>query len=126
RSEHPMTVPAIDIKNLTKKYGQLPALNDLSLTLHGGQIVGLLGENGCGKTALLKVLAGALSQYDGTVRIHGRPIGPETKAMLSFLPDASFLADRDRIDNCIGIYRDFFADFNEAKCRSLIEFFKLD
>lgn len=121
-----MTVHAIDIKNLTKKYGQLAALNDLSLTLHGGQIVGLLGENGCGKTTLLKVLGGALTQYDGTVRIHGLPVGPESKAIVSFLPDASFLAERDTIEACIGIYRDFFADFNEAKCRSLLEFFKLE
>lgn len=98
-----MTVHAIDIKNLTKKYGQLAALNDLSLTLHGGQIVGLLGENGCGKTTLLKVLGGALTQYDGTVRIHGLPVGPESKAIVSFLPDASFLAERDTIEACIGI-----------------------
>lgn len=121
-----MTAPAIEIRNLTKKYGRLTALHDLSLTLHGGQIVGLLGENGCGKTTLLKVLAGALSQYEGTVRIHGLPVGPESKAIVSFLPDASFLADRDTIEDCIGLYRDFFADFNETKCRSLIEFFKLE
>ncbi|WP_040284215.1 ABC transporter ATP-binding protein [Tessaracoccus massiliensis] len=121
-----MTAPAIQIAHLTKNYGAFPAINDLSLTLGGGQIVGLLGENGCGKTTLLKVLAGALTQYDGEVLVHGRPIGPETKAMLSFLPDASFLADGDTIEACIGIYRDFFDDFFEAKCRNLLEFFQLD
>ena len=121
-----MTAPAIHIAHLTKKFGPMPALNDLSLTLGGGQIVGLLGENGSGKTTLLKILAGALTQYEGEVLVHGRPIGPETKSMLSFLPDSSFLADGDTIEACIGIFGDFFADFNEAKCRSLLEFFRLD
>ena len=121
-----MTTPAIEVRNLTKKYGAFTALDDLSLTLTGGQIVGLLGENGCGKTTLLKVLAGALSQYDGAVRIHGLPVGPDSKAIVSFLPDASFLADRDTIEACIHLYRDFFADVNETKCRNLLQFFKLD
>ncbi|MCG6566625.1 ABC transporter ATP-binding protein [Tessaracoccus sp. ZS01] len=121
-----MTAPAIQIAHVTKKYGAFPALNDLNLSLEGGQIVGLLGENGSGKTTLLKVLAGALTQYDGEVRVHGVPIGPDTKAMVSFLPDASFLADNDTIDGCVGMFKDFFADFSEAKCRDLLKFFQLD
>ncbi|MDO5677644.1 MAG: ABC transporter ATP-binding protein [Propionibacteriaceae bacterium] len=121
-----MNAPAIQIAHLTKRYGQFPAINDLSLSLPSGQIVGLLGENGCGKTTLLKVLAGALTQYDGEVFVHGKRIGPETKAMVSFLPDASFLADSETINGCIGMFADFFADFSEAKCRALIQFFQLD
>ncbi len=117
---------AISVSGLTKKYGAFPALHDLSITLPGGRIVGLLGENGCGKTTLLKVLAGALTQYSGDVRIHGEEPGPATKAMVSFLPDAGFLAERDRIDDSIEYYRDFFPDFNEAKCRDLLRFFGLD
>ena len=117
---------ALEIRGLSKNYGAFRALNNLNLTLPTGQIVGLLGENGCGKTTLLKVIAGALTQYEGTVLVHGRPIGPESKAIVSFLPDASFLADSDTIEACVGMFGDFFADFNEAKCRSLLEFFKLD
>lgn len=121
-----MTTPAISIAHLTKRYGAFPAINDLSLTLDGGQIVGLLGENGCGKTTLLKVLAGALTQYDGEVLVHGRPIGPETKAMVSFLPDASFLADGDTIAGSMEMFADFFADFDLAKCQDLLKFLQLD
>ncbi|AQP44232.1 ABC transporter ATP-binding protein [Tessaracoccus flavus] len=121
-----MTAPAITIRHLSKSYGALPALQDLNLTLRGGQIVGLLGENGCGKTTLLKVIAGALSQWRGDVEIHGHRPGPESKAIVSFLPDASFLADGDTIDDCIAQYRDFFADFQESKCRDLVRFFGLD
>lgn len=121
-----MTTPAIHLAHVTKRYGKVPALNDLSLDLAAGQIVGLLGENGSGKTTMLKILAGALTRYEGEARIHGLPIGPQTKAMVSFLPDASFLADGDTIEACITMFDDFFADFNETKCRDLISFFQLD
>lgn len=117
---------AISITGCTKKYGAVPALNGLDLTLPVGNIVGLLGENGCGKTTLLKILAGALTQYDGEVLIHGQRPGPETKAMVSFLPDASFLAGGVTINEAIAYFRDFFYDFNEPKCRDLLDLFGLD
>ena len=68
--------PAIDVRSLVKQYGATRALDDLDLRLDSGQIVGLLGENGCGKTTLLKVLAGVLSDYTGDVRIAGHRPGP--------------------------------------------------
>ena len=114
---------AITIRGLNKDYGKFRALDGLDLDLDGGRIVGLLGENGCGKTTLLKVLAGALTRYDGDVRIHGHRPGPESKAMVSFLPDASFLPDTSTLDGCIRRYRDFFADFDEDHARELIGFF---
>lgn len=116
---------AIATTGLTKRYGAFPALDDMTVSLPPGQIVGLLGENGCGKTTLLKVLAGALTQYEGEVRIHGLAPGPESKAIVSFLPDASFLADGATIEACVRLYRDFFADFNEPKARDLLALFQL-
>ena len=121
-----MTAPALHITNLSKKYGAFTALDQLSLTLPPGQVVGLLGENGCGKTTLLKVIAGVLTDYDGDVRIHGHEPGPESKAIVSFLPDASFLADGDTVEACLEKYRDFFADFNEPKARELLQFLGLE
>lgn len=115
----------IDIHGLTKNYGALRALDDLDLTLEGGRITGLLGRNGCGKTTLLKVLAGVLSGYTGDVRIAGHAPGPESKARVSFLPDTSFLPDSARIRDCLRIYRDFFADFDEAKARNMLAGFDL-
>lgn len=117
---------AIEITTLTKKYGKFQALNGLGLTLPPGQIVGLLGENGCGKTTLLKILAGALTQYEGEVLIHGAKPGPETKAMVSFLPDASFLSGGSTIEQAIAYFRDFFFDFNEPKCRDMLASFGIE
>lgn len=117
---------AIEVRGLTKRYGKFPALNNLSVSLEAGNIVGLLGENGCGKTTLLKVLAGMLLQYDGDVQIAGHRPGPESKSLVSFLPDESFLADGDTIAECADMFTDYFADFNRSKFDDLIEFFKLE
>lgn len=117
---------AIEIKGLTKNYGVLRALDGLDLTMSTGQIVGLLGENGCGKTTLLKVLAGVLSDHIGDVTIAGHRPGPESKALVSFLPDASFLPDHAKVSECVRMYKDFFSDFNVDKAEDLIGYFGLE
>jgi ABC-2 type transport system ATP-binding protein len=124
--EDAMTRTAIAVKGLTKSYGTLRALDGLDLELPTGQIVGLLGENGCGKTTLLKVLAGVLADHAGDVTIAGRRLGPESKAHVSFLPDASFLPDSAKVSECVRMYRDFFADFDAAKADGLIGYFGLE
>ena len=106
-------------------YGATTALDGLDMTLAPGQIVGLLGENGCGKTTLLKILAGVLAGYSGDVRIAGHVPGPESKALVSYLPDTSFLPDAARVSYCLELYTDFFADFQPEKARDLIGFFGL-
>lgn len=118
--------PLIRIRGLRKRYRATTALDGLDLDLAPGRIVGLLGENGCGKTTLMKVLAGVIADYEGEVRIDGLAPGPETKAITAFLPDRSFLADGWRIDYCLDLFADFFADFDRAKALELIGFFGLD
>jgi ABC-2 type transport system ATP-binding protein len=115
----------VEATSLHVSYGATTALDGLELQLTPGRIVGLLGENGCGKTTLLKVLAGVLSGYSGSVRIDGHAPGPESKAIVSFLPDTSFLPDSARVSYCLELYRDFFADFQAEKARDLIGFFGL-
>lgn len=118
--------PIVCTHGLTKQYGRTTALDGFDLELHPGQIVGLLGENGCGKTTLLKILAGVLSDYTGDVSVGGHRPGPKSKAVVSFLPDASFLADGARVRYCLDLYRDFFDDFDLDKAQDLIAFFGLN
>lgn len=117
--------PAIEVTDLTKVYRGRPALRGLTLSLAPGQIVGLMGDNGSGKTTLLKILAGVLADWEGSVRIAGHEPGPESKALVSFLPDASFLPDRQKPADSIAQYARFFADFDESKAREMVDFFGL-
>ena len=117
--------PAIVVENLTKAYRGRPALTNLSLELPPGRITGLMGSNGSGKTTLLKILAGVLADYEGTVRIAGRAPGPRSKAAVAFLPDASFLASNLTAEQALAYFERFFADFDAAKARDLVRFFKL-
>ncbi|WP_353112724.1 ABC transporter ATP-binding protein [Microbacterium sp.] len=116
---------AIEVAGLTKSYRGRPALDGLDLSLAPGQIVGLMGDNGSGKTTLLKVLAGVLAEWEGEVRVAGHAPGPASKAMVSFLPDASFLPDMHKPADSIAQYARFFPDFDEAKAREMIDFFGL-
>lgn len=102
------------------------ALDAVNLQIESGRIIGLLGENGCGKTTLLKILAGLLTVTAGEVSIAGQRIGAKTKAVTSFLPDADFLEKSITPREAFAIYDDFFPDFELEKARSLLAFLGLE
>lgn len=117
--------PLVAVHGLRKQFGPVVALDSLDVELQAGRVVGLLGENGCGKTTLLKILAGVMQDYDGEVRIAGIDPGPETKARVSFLPDASYLSDGATVAQYIRLFTDFFPDFRPDKARDMVKFFGL-
>ncbi|MBR5539981.1 MAG: ABC transporter ATP-binding protein [Clostridia bacterium] len=99
------------LENLTKRYGSLVALDDITLSVGSGRIVGLLGPNGSGKTTLIKILNGLLTPTAGTATICGLTPGAKTKEMVAYLPDNSFLNTWMRVEQIVDLYADFFADF---------------
>lgn len=115
----------VHIEGLTKRYRSVAALQDFTLTLEEGHIVGLMGPNGCGKTTLLKILAGVLSDYEGSVTIDGHAPGVATKEIVSYLPDADFLNTDWTAADAIRVYSTFFADFDADKAASMVDFFGL-
>ena len=115
----------VHVDHLTKHYRKTPALRDYSLSLDAGHIVGLMGPNGCGKTTLLKILAGVLSDYEGTVTIGGCTPGVATKEIVSYLPDADFLNADWTAEEAIRVYSMFFADFDADKAALMVDFFGL-
>lgn len=120
-----MNAPILRARSLTKNFGQTPALQNLNLDIYPGQVVGLLGENGCGKTTLMKIFAGVLQGYQGEVEIAGMKPGPETKALVAFLPDESFFPSNLTIDGCLDLFQDFFADFDAKHAEDLLTLFTL-
>lgn len=116
----------VTIKSLTQSYDKFRVLDGINLTIEKGRIVGLLGPNGCGKTTLIKIIAGLIRDYKGEVKIAGMLPGPETKAIISYLPEKTYLGDWQRIRNAIDIFKDFYADFDTAKSTELLERMRLE
>ena len=111
-----------DVQSLTKKYGNAPypALSDVSFSLESGRIVGLLGPNGSGKTTLLKIANGLLVPTSGQILIDGHAPGPETKKIVSYLPDANYLPSWMNVETLISLFVDFFPDFQEEKAYEML------
>lgn len=113
----------ISCTDLCKNYGSGVVLDRLNLNIGRGRIVGLLGPNGTGKTTLIKLLCGLLQPTSGSVRVAGLAPGPETKALISYLPDRMYFADWMRASDLLDLFGDFYADFDReralAMCASL-------
>ena len=118
-----MSDKLIVCQGLSKAYGRKPALSGVDLEVGRGRIVGLLGPNGSGKTTLIKLLCGLIQPTAGTLAVDGLPIGPETKALISYLPDRMYFASWMRATDLFDLFRDFYRDFDYDKalamCRSL-------
>ena len=116
----------VEIKELTKKYLNKTALNNINLNIQEGKIVGILGPNGSGKTTLIKILTGILRQTSGEVFIDGNKVGVYTKSVVSYLPDRNFLYKWMKIKDASDLFKDFYSDFDEGKFEELLRFMKLD
>ena len=77
----------IEIKNVTKKYGNLVAVNNLSFEVSDGEIFGLLGLNGAGKTTTFRMILGLLDYYDGKITIDGEKINYDITDKIGFLTE---------------------------------------
>lgn len=111
----------LECRGLTKRYGIQPALNGLSLSVPRGKIVGLLGSNGSGKTTLIKLAAGILTKTAGELLVGGKEPGIETKKIVSYLPDRNYLNDWMRASDVVGLFSDFYADFDAAKANDMLK-----
>jgi ABC-2 type transport system ATP-binding protein len=111
----------IQINNLSKKYGSIQALNEVSLKLEAGHIIGLCGPNGAGKTTLIKILTGLIKDYQGEVNILNQTISKATKAKVAYLPDVSFLEPKSNALQARQLYIDMFEDFDAEKFDDLLD-----
>lgn len=116
----------LEIKNLSKKYGNKQALKDVSFTAEKGEVIGLLGPNGSGKTTLIKILAGIIKKYEGEVKIDSQNVNYKTKEFVSYLPDRFFLDPNLTIAQTQALFEDFYSDFDGEKFTSFIEQMSLD
>ncbi len=111
----------LECRDLCKRYGRVQALDHVSLSIGPGKIVGLLGPNGSGKTTLIKLANGLLTWDSGELSIDGRAPGPETKAVVSYLPERTYLADWMSAGQTLDFFGDFYRDFDRKRAEEMLE-----
>lgn len=97
------------------------AIDDVTLSLPAGKIIGLLGPNGSGKTTLIKLMNGLLHPTTGDIVIDGYRPSVETKKIVSYLPDTSYLRENMKIKDALTLFEDFYNDFSREKAEHLLE-----
>ncbi|MDR0458893.1 MAG: ABC transporter ATP-binding protein [Coriobacteriales bacterium] len=112
--------PLLQVQGLIKSFGNTIALNNISLSLPAGRIVGLLGPNGSGKTTLIKIVSGLLTPTQGQVLIKGMSPGVQTKQLVSYLPDRPYFSSWMKVKDCVALFADFYSDFNRSKASEML------
>ncbi len=108
-------------ENLSKSYGSHLALSDINLCIESGKIIGILGPNGSGKTTLIKLINGLLTPSGGRILVNGTKPGIESKKIVSYLPDNSFLPNWMTAKQIISLFADFFEDFRTELAYEMLE-----
>lgn len=111
----------LECKGLIKNYDRKTALNGINLTINRGRIVGLLGTNGSGKSTLIKLANGLLTPTSGEILINGMKPGVETKKIVSYLPERTYLNDWMKVNDIINFFADFYENFNKEKAYDMLK-----
>ena len=116
----------LKINNLNKKFDDKYILKDINLTIPSGKIIGLLGKNGAGKTTLIKIINDLLTPTSGEILIKGKKIGVETKKVVSYLPERTYLNKQMKVFEVIDYFKDFYDNFDDKKAKKLLKDLDLD
>ena len=116
----------LEIKDLSKKYEKKFALENVNLTVSSGKIIGLLGKNGAGKTTLIKIINDLLTPTTGEVYVKGNKIGVESKKVISYLPERTYLNKQMTVKEVIKYFEDFYDNFDAEKAKKLLKDLDLD
>ena len=118
----------IDIKNLTKRFGKITAVNDVSIQIEDHQVFGLVGTNGAGKSTLLRMVSGILRQDAGSIEVSGQPVydNPEVRQNIFFIPDDPYFFRNGSAEDMRNFYRTVYPDFDPDRFDRLLRDFSLD
>ena len=116
----------LEINNLNKSFDNKEILKDINLSIQSGKIIGLLGKNGVGKTTLIKIINDLLTPTSGEILIKGQKIGVETKKVISYLPERTYLNKQMKVSEVISYFGDFYDNFDSEKAKKLLKDLDLD
>ncbi len=117
----------LEMKNVTKTFGDFKALDDLSMTVPKGSIYGLVGPNGAGKSTAIRVLTGIYRPDSGEIAMEGQPVyeNPENKARIGLVPDDVFYFPSATLEEMRKYYAGIYPNFDNDLFERLYEVFKL-
>ena len=116
----------LEVKNLNKKFDNKKILKDINFSIDKGKIVGLLGKNGVGKSTLIKLINDLLTPTSGEILVNGNKVGVETKKVISYLPERTYLNKQMKVSEVINFFDDFYDDFDSKKAKKLLKELDLD
>ena len=116
----------LEIKKVNKKFGDKQILHDINLVIPRGKIIGLLGKNGTGKSTLIKLINDLLTADSGEILINGKAIGTESKKIISYLPERTYLDKSMTVKSVLNYFNDFYGNFDIDKAQSLLKDLELD
>ncbi len=117
----------LECKDLNKAYKKnFPVLYNFNISIPSGRIIGLLGPNGCGKSTLMKLIAGLLQADSGEITVDGNPVGEKSKALISYLPERTYFNSAMRVEELVDFFENFYSDFDTAKAYKLLADLAID
>jgi len=116
----------LEVKNLSKSFDSKEILKDVNFNFSRGKIIGLLGKNGAGKSTLIKLINDLLTPTSGEILINGQKIGVETKKIISYLPERTYLNKQMKVSEVISYFEDFYDNFDSDKAKKLLKDLDLD
>ena len=116
----------VKCNNLCKEFDNKQVLNNINLSLPKGKIIGLLGKNGMGKTTLIKLMNDLLTPTSGEVLINGEKPSVNSKKIISYLPERTYLDKGMRVSQILTLFEDFYENFNKEKAIKLLNDLDLD
>ena len=116
-----MSEPILTCTDVWKDYGTgFPVLKNFNCSLPSGKIIGLLGPNGCGKSTLIKLIAGILVPDRGEIKICGEPRSEASNAFVSYLPERTYFNPNMTVEESILFFADFYEDFDVDAARKML------
>ena len=116
----------LEIKKLNKSFDNKEILKNINLKIKHGRIIGLLGKNGAGKTTIIKLINDLLTPTSGEILVNGKKIGVETKKIISYLPERTYLNKQMKVSEVLSFFKDFYDNFDIEKAKKLLIDLDLD
>ena len=117
----------LEIRNLTKKFGDFTALDDLNMTIPKGAVYGLVGPNGAGKSTIIRHITGVYRPDKGTITLDGQPVyeNPDAKVRIGYIPVDIFFFPSATLEEMRSFYKGIYPKFDDDLFERLVEVFKL-